>query len=787
MTRFRRFSSLLVVVLLAAGCSGADSESEEQPGASGAAGADAGAEAAQDGLSPEGSGGAGGSQDGGAKDGDARDGDARDGSAPDAADALEATGDASGPDVTTPDAISEASPDIDAPTDAGDGSPTDTGGDSVALDASDGAAPGPCSQCHGSALNAAPPKDTKGNTATTVSGVGAHQSHLATPTWHHAIACAECHVVPKVPSYDPSVPSHMNGVGDVSWGPLAKSGTYQATTGLCSGTYCHGATLDPDIAGQTSLRSPTWTTVNGTQAACGTACHTLPPGGGHPAATGCPTCHGAAISAFTPGSPPVVVWANAALHVDGKPDVSNLTCTSCHGDPVKNQPAPPLGTHGETLTTQPAVGAHAQHLGTSSWHRDGQCADCHATPATPAHSNGVTDFAWGPVAKADGAGPGYTPASRTCAGVYCHGTTLLGAKAGGSVSRTPVWTTVNGTYDSCGNTCHTNPPGGTHPAFDACASCHKAVIATFDPGTQTATWTDRTKHVDGVVDKTTYHDLAGWIAPKTGSDHHGSRYFLANQQRDEHGIVCTQCHGANLDGGTSGISCDNLTCHGGKNWRGCTFCHGTEPSQANPPAGVGAETATSTLAVGRHVAHLTASSTHTAFACTSCHAVPAAGDVSHTLEYVPSSSLATAGHHGNVSLTGAASGMVWDVNTALGNPVSARGTCLGACHSDGRGGPPAVTPFWAGGSWNPGACGNCHPASPGTGQHWHVSQEGLACTVCHPAASSASHTNGKKDVNTTITVDGWTITTAKSPGGPCPNKVRCMGPCHGVPHTPKCW
>ena len=53
-------------------------------------------------------------------------------------------------------------------------------------------------------------------------------------------------------------------------------------------------------------------------------------------------------------------------------------------------PAPPKGTHGETQTSQPAVGAHASHLQVGSdWHRDVKCSDCHTVPADSTHSNGV--------------------------------------------------------------------------------------------------------------------------------------------------------------------------------------------------------------------------------------------------------------------------------------------------------------------------------------------------------------------------------------------------------------
>jgi predicted CxxxxCH...CXXCH cytochrome family protein len=564
-----------------------------------------------------------------------------------------------------------------------------------------------CTSCHGDPNNVAPeapPQDTLGHLATTFPGVGAHQSHLAPSGWHGPIACAECHQVPA--SFgDPAVPTHMNGADDLFWGPLAQQGTFAAGTNTCADTYCHGGLpLFPDPPGKNVNRLPVWTAVDGSQEVCGSSCHATPPGGNHTVSTSCPLCHGGVIASFTQGPIPTATWANPSLHVNGEVNVFGLTCTTCHGDESRaaNKPAPPLGTNGETLTSQPAVGAHQQHLTVgSTWHRDAQCSDCHLVPASTTHTNGAVELFWGPgqLASADGATPTIDFATVTCSGVYCHGNTLLGPNAGGVVQRSPVWTTVNGSYDACGSSCHTNPPGGSHPDFPECSICHTQVVSSYNPANLATTWSDRTLHVDGVVEHDTYHDLLGWTAPKTGANHHGRRYFLANQQRDEHNRLCTDCHGANLDGGagTVGVSC--TTCH--STWRDCTFCHGTPPNQNNPPLGIAGEVSAATLSVGDHVAHLVTQN----ISCPTCHAVPPANNVAHALSYVPSANLSTPGHHGDVSFAGgagAATATVWNVNATSGNPVTARGTCTLGCHSNGKGGNPIVLPYWAGGAWTPG-------------------------------------------------------------------------------------
>ncbi len=653
-----------------------------------------------------------------------------------------------------------------------------------------GSEPGHCSQCHGNTDNAAPPQDVLGRVDTGLPGVGAHQAHLAASSWHGPVACEQCHIVPTQPTWDPAVPTHMNGIYDIQWGPLAQQGSYDPVALNCSDSYCHGGTLGPDKAGSSSNRTPVWTRLDGSQDACGGACHTLPPGGNHTDSDRCELCHGEVIANFDSINPQASIWSNAHHHINGVVDVSALSCTSCHGDAALNDPAPPLGTQGETLASQPAVGAHQDHLQIATgWHRDVMCSDCHVQPGgNMLHTNLVTDFDWTGIASNDGAAPGYASTTTSCSGVYCHGATLLAAKAGGTLSREPDWTVTDGSYDACGVTCHTNPPGETHPSSDTCETCHAAVVGTYDAANPGASiWNDPTLHINGVVDVSAHHVLPNWVSPIGNANHHGSNYFLTNQQMDEHGERCSDCHGADYNGGSSGVSCNNTACHGGNDWRSCDFCHGTQPGQSNPPQGVGGELISNTLAVGRHVPHLTASASHMAFLCTDCHVVPSGGDVSHAVGYVPTADLSVPGHHGDVSFSGPAFGMQWNVAAASGNPTNRRGTCVQACHSDGNGGPPNVTPWWAGGTWA-NSCTNCHDNPPNNGEHSkHVNNENIACIVCHQAASSPSHLNGQPDVRSTISgPNGGGVST--STNGACGNNmITCSGNCHGENHNPECW
>jgi predicted CxxxxCH...CXXCH cytochrome family protein len=201
-----------------------------------------------------------------------------------------------------------------------------------------------CNLCHGSAANAAPPRDTSGQTATTLPGVGAHQSHV---TAEHALSapldCVFCH--PKPSGLLDA--GHLDGAVEVTGYTGADAGLaavvrdpgFSAAGATCATAYCHGATL----SGGTN-KVPIWTKVDETQIGC-EGCHGFPPatgravgpaGSGYTAHTyhmavglGCGNCH--AGYGFN--------QANASVHVDGKVQVgANVTswnpatgtCVGCH-------------------------------------------------------------------------------------------------------------------------------------------------------------------------------------------------------------------------------------------------------------------------------------------------------------------------------------------------------------------------------------------------------------------------------------------------------------------------
>lgn len=189
-----------------------------------------------------------------------------------------------------------------------------------------------CTSCHGSgANNNAPPPDTQGHTATSFTGVGAHQSHMTTNISAN-ISCVECHIVPN----QISDPGHNDTAlpAEITFGTLAKTGNltpaWNGTT--CANVYCHGK-----FTGGLNT-SPTWTTVNGTQAACGT-CHARPPSTGKHRINdhdnlSCSACHG---SNYSSTSVRIVDHINGIKDVGGPGsqiqswNSTNKTCDpTCH-------------------------------------------------------------------------------------------------------------------------------------------------------------------------------------------------------------------------------------------------------------------------------------------------------------------------------------------------------------------------------------------------------------------------------------------------------------------------
>jgi len=430
-----------------------------------------------------------------------------------------------------------------------------------------------CNTCHGSAVNAAPPRDLKGNTVTTARGVGAHQEHVTAARGMAApLDCTFCHRKPA----SVLAAGHLDGQvtvtgytgADPIWVAAGKDPGWSETTGGCATSYCHGA-----FPGGNASNAPTWTRVDGTQAACGT-CHALPPPAPHPAVPAsagvCNACHPSTVDSAGqiipasaggkhldgvvqgfPGHPPG--WMDttsptfhaysanrqisscALCHgraLDGVGGITAVSCASCHGASWKTSctmchggtndasGAPPRATWGNDADPV-RTGAHGRHLVAGPLAGAFGCEACHAKPAdalASGHVDGtvsVTGYTGSdPVLAAAVQDPGWTRATATCATSYCHGATM----PGGTVTA-PKWTVLDGSQMVCG-ACHSLPPRdgpsiGGNGAHDFHVRLHGLLCVTCHLATVDVFGTVLVaggKHVNGTRD-VVYSDgtvIQGW-------------------------------------------------------------------------------------------------------------------------------------------------------------------------------------------------------------------------------------------------------------------------------------
>lgn len=319
-----------------------------------------------------------------------------------------------------------------------------------------------CSTCHGAPGRAYPPHDACFFPEASATA-GAHAAHAGSaPTHAEPIACATCHPTPTgsgVGSNVLDLATHMNTHVEVSF-DYARAGvaaSWGADAKQCAGTcHAHGG-AKPVVA---------WTDT--THVTC-TDCHGVPPP--NHLAGPCSSCHREANADGT-------ALASPKLHVNGKADLGDGSgqCGACHGSGAS--PWPKTGSHP----------AHASPNGAAPV----ACGTCHTVPAAvgPQHPHG------GPavvtlrgLAVNGGSTATFDPATKTCAGTYCH--------AGrGATQPTPTWG-AGPSAVACGS-CHATPPPPPHAQSTDCASqasCHQGSLATpttFTPAGKAA-------HVDGVV------------------------------------------------------------------------------------------------------------------------------------------------------------------------------------------------------------------------------------------------------------------------------------------------
>jgi len=442
---------------------------------------------------------------------------------------------------------------------------------------------------------------------------------------------------------------------------------------------------------------------------------------------------------------------------------SENLCVACHGGQDNQSGAPPFDLAGDSDTTLASVGAHTSHVQAATLAAPFGCAECHEAvprPATPLHMNGEVDLPFGALSRTGGASPSFDPGTSSCSTTYCHGATLQGG-----THTTPVWTRVGQGEAACG-TCHGLPPaqlpGPNHPTYAVaearCAGCHYGT-ADVDAAGNNVILAGGGLHVDGTVEYDFAGHPAGWYVPGSGGAHTGPGKNPATG-----GCAAAACHGVDLRGGRSGVSCDR--CHtGGTAWRtNCTFCHGGQNNATGaPPFDTHGQALTSSVTVGAHTSHVQASHTLSLpIDCGACHVKPASvGDPGHIDGPTATVVLSTAGTRTGTTPT-------WDRTAA---------SCAASyCHGNFAGGLGANAPGWTTFSPPQAACGSCHviPSATGTqtGRHQLHLASAVPCTGCHVNGTTAStvdpttHVNGVKDVR------------AGNPPGWDPATRRCNNTCH---------
>jgi predicted CxxxxCH...CXXCH cytochrome family protein len=205
----------------------------------------------------------------------------------------------------------------------------------------------------------------------------------------------------------------------------------------------------------------------------------------------------------------------------------------------------------------------------------------------------------------------------------------------------------------------------------------------------------------------------GWTTPTDLEEFHGAALRRTGYPLDG----CRECHGADLGGGASQVSCQS--CHP-QGPLACNTCHGDMASAA-PPRDLSGARLTSRVSVGAHRSH--------PGACTSCHQVPSTAEAEG--HYRRGGAL-DVGPAEVVLRSAPGLTAVWDRQAA---------TCAGsACHAASPGDTLATlqVPRWTLVGQGQAACGTCHGLPPSS--HGNA---GTACVRCH---ESTTHLNGVVEV-----------------------------------------
>jgi len=226
----------------------------------------------------------------------------------------------------------------------------------------------------------------------------------------------------------------------------------------------------------------------------------------------------------------------------------------------------------------------------------------------------------------------------------------------------------------------------------------------------------------------------GW-ADTTSSNFHGTFFinnYLASQTFDI--TSCATCHGHDLQGGTTKVSC--YQCHKGNDGTlACNTCHGSALNPA-PPKDLSGDSSPTIQSAGAHQEHLAGGAVSAPVACSSCHAVPqAAGPGMHPK-----------GGNPTVLFSGIAMTETNTPGTEIYDPTqpmvipspifdSKTLQCSNTyCHGDFKNGN-NFSPKWTVLDGSQDSCGTCHGIPPNTSIHqiafYDKSTSLNNCYFCH--------------------------------------------------------
>lgn len=222
--------------------------------------------------------------------------------------------------------------------------------------------------------------------------------------------------------------------------------------------------------------------------------------------------------------------------------------------------------------------------------------------------------------------------------------------------------------------------------------------------------------------------LDGWMSPPDREQFHGT--VLRRQAYQLAG--CRECHGAELEGGSSGIACGR--CHP-KGVLACDTCHGASGSSA-PHRDLSGARGIASIGVGAHRAHLVDGVNHRAFGCDACHPAPRQPE-----------------DEGHYQIEGAPDPAPAEVNLrpARGRTAvwdrEAESCSASYCHAPSADDSDATnqSPRWTAVGAGQAACGSCHGIPPSG----HAPGD---CANCHRRAYAAGKPLPERHVNGTVEV-----------------------------------